>query len=227
MGVRELEEGRENLDFHLSLFWRCEHLSWGMKWCEDGRVWREYRGQWDRGTGWCQSPKVPTLHPQYGLKLKEKTVMQSAEDQSDWPSIVREWTEKQKQSKIYYKHYLKKVCGLPHITPTCDCWASNPLIRCYNSLHSSVKALYKSLEPGCRDLLPFSHQSISELRPWCWVIHSGPCPLDWHIFCSEASMASFVCVTSQCWKNTSVLLSWFQHKNSLARFRERSWFGVK
>ena len=26
------------------------------------------------------------------------------------------------------------------------------------------------LEPGCRDLIPFSRKSISEIQHWCWVI---------------------------------------------------------
>lgn len=152
MGVRELEEGRENLDSHLSLFWRCEHLSWGMKWWEDGRVWREYRGQWDRGTSWCQSPKVPTLHPQYGLKLKEETV----EGEGDYGGSTRLAIHVQRVNRetetslkyivnIIYRQYSAKSMW----TPT----------------HTSEKAL-------CKILLPFIHQSTSELQHRCWVIHT-------------------------------------------------------
>lgn len=38
------------------------------------------------------------------------------------------------------------------------------LMRCCDSLRSSVKALHQ--------LLPFSHKSVSEVSPWCWVIRS-------------------------------------------------------
>lgn len=41
-------------------------------------------------------------------------------------------------------------------------WVSSTC--CYNNLHSSRKAFHKILDPGCRDLLPFSHRSINEVR---------------------------------------------------------------
>lgn len=40
--------------------------------------------------------------------------------------------------------------------------SSKALICCYNGLHSSGKTFHKVLEPGCRDLIPFSLRSITE-----------------------------------------------------------------
>ena len=58
-----------------------------------------------------------------------------------------------------------------HLIP--KSWAliwSWSLVCCYNSLHSSGKDLHLILEHCCRDLLPFSHKSISEVGHWCWAI---------------------------------------------------------
>ena len=38
-----------------------------------------------------------------------------------------------------------------------------PCILCFNSLHSSDEALQEVLVPGCRDFLPLSDSSISEM----------------------------------------------------------------
>ncbi len=35
------------------------------------------------------------------------------------------------------------------------------------------QVLHKIVESGCRDLLPFSHKSISEVQHWCWVLKPG------------------------------------------------------
>lgn len=40
----------------------------------------------------------------------------------------------------------------------------------YNRLDSLFRFYRKTLEPGFRDFLSFSHKSISELWLWCWVI---------------------------------------------------------
>ncbi len=44
---------------------------------------------------------------------------------------------------------------------------------CYNSFHSSWKAFHQILEPGCRDMLPFSHKSINEFQHCFWVMRPG------------------------------------------------------
>lgn len=46
--------------------------------------------------------------------------------------------------------------------------------RCYNSFHSSGKDFYTMLEHGgCRDLLPFRHESITEVRRYCRAMRFG------------------------------------------------------
>ncbi len=54
-------------------------------------------------------------------------------------------------------------------------------MKLYNSLHSSGKAFHK--EPGCRDLLPFVHKSISEVGHWRWAIR----PRSFRPCCSSSS----------------------------------------
>lgn len=49
-------------------------------------------------------------------------------------------------------------------------WA---LICCHISIRSSGKASRKILDAGCRDLLSFSHKSISGVGHWCWTIRPG------------------------------------------------------
>lgn len=44
-----------------------------------------------------------------------------------------------------------------------SCWSSLPCLLVSGSLP----------DPGCRDLLPFSHRSVSEVRHWCWLIMTG------------------------------------------------------
>ncbi len=70
-----------------------------------------------------------------------------------------------------------KVCGHVNITSICVRWTchSKPqgLICCYTSIHSTGKSYHHILEPGRRDLLPFSHKSICEVRHWCWAIRPG------------------------------------------------------
>ncbi len=74
-------------------------------------------------------------------------------------------------SVIYTSIYTAwpKVCGQPKITPiwtvTVEHLIPKPwaLICCCTSLHSSGQALHKTLDPRCRDLLSFSHKSISEV----------------------------------------------------------------
>jgi hypothetical protein len=69
------------------------------------------------------------------------------------------------------------VCGhlLPeHLIPKTRAliWSWSPLC-CYNSLQPFGKPFYEMLEHCCKDLLLFSHKSISEVRHWCWAIRPG------------------------------------------------------
>ena len=51
---------------------------------------------------------------------------------------------------------------------------------CYNSLHSSGKDFHYMLENWWRDLLPCSHERVSEAGHWCWVFR--PCSLSGFLF---------------------------------------------
>ena len=79
---------------------------------------------------------------------------------------------------MYYTAW-PKPCWHPNTTPICYCWTFYSktmginLLLWYNSFHSCGKAFYKTFEPGCRDLLPSSHKSISEGRHWCWTLRHG------------------------------------------------------
>ena len=48
----------------------------------------------------------------------------------------------------------------------CDCWTWSTLICSWNVFHFSEKTFQNILEPRCRDLLPLSHKSISEVQHW-------------------------------------------------------------
>ena len=62
------------------------------------------------------------------------------------------------------KHLIHKIMGINmELVPVC----------CYNSLHSSGKASNQMLEQCCRNWLPFSHKSISEVGHGCWPIWPG------------------------------------------------------
>lgn len=47
------------------------------------------------------------------------------------------------------------------------------LICCSNVTRSTGRAFHQSLEPSCRESLPFSGENIREVGRWCWPMRPG------------------------------------------------------
>ena len=56
---------------------------------------------------------------------------------------------------------------------SCRTFSIPALFCCYISLRSpEFQAFHQMFDPGCSDLLPFSHKSIYEVQHWCRVVSS-------------------------------------------------------
>ncbi len=67
-----------------------------------------------------------------------------------------------------------KVCEHINITSVCDSCTFHSKTTAINSAARTPSTLQgRILDPGWRDLLPFSQKSISEVQHWCWVRKPG------------------------------------------------------
>ncbi len=91
-----------------------------------------------------------------------------------------------KSEKVLIKRHTTwpEVCGHPTMQPYVIVECS--LICCYNSLHSSGFSLSGRCWTCCRDLLLFSHNTISEVQHWCWWSNLA------HNWCSSSSQRCWI-----------------------------------
>ncbi len=111
-------------------------------------------------------------------------------DQLVWISLEQyPWCQEWKWCTLYGQTYVDQrsntVWGHPNITAICDCWTCHSKTMFINVLMQQLSLLWfqashQMLEPGCRNLLPFSHNSITEVQHWCWesLAHRRHSPWD-------------------------------------------------
>lgn len=84
-------------------------------------------------------------------------------------------TIQQTLNKAYWVHGQKcyRTCTFLQMVVEYLCTNLFLLICCSHVTRSTGRAFHQSLEPSCRESLPFSGENIREVGRWCWPMRPG------------------------------------------------------